>query len=546
MLRKSLLSLWIVVFLVPALAQQGNPPAFDGKSWWEHIKVLAADNMEGRDTGSRGLKKAEAYVVGQLKNAGLQPAGEEGYYQPVKFVSRQLVEQESNAALLRHGKAEPLTLGEDAIFSTRVDLAPEVEAPLVFVGYGLSIPENDFDDLAGLDLKGKVAVLISGSPSQIPSALSAHHQTAAERWKPFFAAGAVGIVTIPNPASMDVPWSRIALNRLHPSMDLAGSEFSETDGEKLALYFNPAHADKLFAGSGHNFQELAELAKDRKPLPHFPLTASIRARARLKTKVVMSSNLVARLPGNDPQLKNEYVVLSAHIDHVGIGEPVNGDRIYNGAMDNAAGVAVLLDVAASLKRHPEDLKRSLLFVFVTGEEKGLLGSKYFAAHPTVDPKSMVADINVDMFRPLVPLNLLTVLGLAESDLGDVARQVAESDGVSVQPDPQPLRNVFVRSDQYSFIRHGVPALAMDVAPSTPEQKQMFQDWLTHRYHAPSDDLDQPVDLAAAGKYEDIVQQLLVKVADDPQRPQWKADSFFRRYAKTRAHKCGAGALARRA
>jgi len=531
MLRKSLLSLWIVVFLVPALAQQGNPPAFDGKSWWEHIEVLAADNMEGRDTGSRGLKKAEAYVVGQLKNAGLQPAGEEGYYQPVKFVSRQLVEQKSNAALLRHCKAEPLTLGEDAIFSTRVDLAPEVEAPLVFVGYGLSIPENDFDDLAGLDLKGKVAVLISGSPSQIPSALSAHHQTAAERWKPFFAAGAVGIVTIPNPASMDVPWSRIALNRLHPSMDLAGSEFSETDGEKLALYFNPAHADKLFAGSGHNFQELAELAKDRKPLPHFPLTASIRARARLKTKVVMSSNLVARLPGNDPQLKNEYVVLSAHIDHVGIGEPVNGDRIYNGAMDNAAGVAVLLDVAASLKRHPEDLKRSLLFVFVTGEEKGLLGSKYFAAHPTVDPKSMVADINVDMFRPLVPLNLLTVLGLAESDLGDVARQVAESDGVSVQPDPQPLRNVFVRSDQYSFIRHGVPALAMDVAPSTPEQKQMFQDWLTHRYHAPSDDLDQPVDLAAAGKYEEIVQQLLVKVADDPQRPQWKADSFFRRYAK---------------
>jgi Zn-dependent M28 family amino/carboxypeptidase len=531
MLRKSLLSLWIAVFLAPAFAQQGNAPSFDGKSWWEHIKVLAADNMEGRDTGSPGLKKAEAYIVGKLKSAGLQPAGVKGYYQPVKFVSRQLVEQESNVALLRDGKAEALTLGEDAFFSTRVDLASEVEAPLVFVGYGLSIPENDFDDLAGLDLKGKVAVLISGSPSQIPSALSAHHQTAAERWKPFFAAGAVGIVTIPNPASMDVPWSRMALNRLHPSMELAGAEFNETEGEKLAMYFNPAHADKLFAGSGHSFQELAELAKDRKPLPHFPLTASLRTRARLKTKVVTSSNLVARLPGNDPQLKSEYVVLSAHIDHVGIGEPINGDRIYNGAMDNAAGVAVLLDVAASLKQHPEDLKRSLLFAFVTGEEKGLLGSKYFAARPTVDSKSIVADINVDMFRPLVPLKLLTVLGLAESDLGEVARQVAESDGVSVQPDPQPLRNVFVRSDQYSFIRHGVPALAMDVAPTTPEQKQIFQDWLTKRYHAPSDDLDQPVDLAAAGKYEEIIRQLLVKVADDPRRPQWKADSFFRRYAK---------------
>jgi Zn-dependent M28 family amino/carboxypeptidase len=530
MLRKLFRSVLIASFLLPAFAQN-NQPSFDGKTWWEHIKVLAADNMEGRDTGSPGLKKAEAYAVNQLKAAGLQPAGVKGFYQPVKFESRQLVEQESSAALVRDGKSEALTLGEDAIFSTRVDLAPAVKAPLVFVGYGLSIPESNFDDLAGLDLKGKVAVLITGSPEQISSALAAHHQTAAERWKAFSQAGAVGIISIPNPASMDVPWSRTALNRLHPSMELAGAEFNETQGEKLALYFNPAHADKLFDGSGHTFQELADLAKDRKPLPHFPLTASITAKAKMEKKVLESANLVAALPGNDPQLKKEYVVLSAHIDHIGIGEPINGDRIYNGAMDNASGVAVLLDVAASLKQHPENLKRSLLFVFVTGEEKGLLGSKYFAAHPTVDPKSMVADINIDMFRPLVPLKMLTVLGLVESDLGDVARQVAESDGVSVQPDPQPLRNVFVRSDQYSFIRRGIPALAMDIAPTTPEQEQFYKDWLTHRYHAPSDDLDQPVDLGSAGKYEDIIRQLMIRVANDPQRPQWKQDSFFRRFAE---------------
>jgi Zn-dependent M28 family amino/carboxypeptidase len=530
MLRKSLLSLWIAVCLVPAFAQQESPASFDGKSWWDHIKVLAADNMEGRDTGSPGLKKAEAYVVSQLKAAGLQPAGVKGYYQPVKFESRQLVEKDSSAALVRAGKAEPLSLGEDALFSTRIDLAPKVEAQLVFVGYGLSIPEKDFDDLAGLDLKGKVAVLISGSPSQIPSALAAHHQTAGERWKAFRAAGAVGIISIPNPASMDVPWSRTSLNRLHPSMELAGAEFNETEGENLALVFNPAHADKLFAGSGHTFQELAELAKERNPLPHFPLPVSIQAKTKLKKKVTESANLVAGLPGSDPQLKSEYVVLSAHIDHVGIGEPVNGDRIYNGAMDNASGVAVLLDVAAFLKKHPENLKRSLLFAFVTGEEKGLLGSKYFAAHPTVDPKSMVANINIDMFRPLVPLKMLTVLGMAESDLGDAARQVAESVGVSVQADPQPLRNVFVRSDQYSFILHGIPALALDIAPTTPEEKQTYQDWLTNRYHAPSDDLDQPVDLAAAGKYEDIIRLLLIKVANDAERPQWKTNSFFRRYA----------------
>lgn len=531
MRRESWSFILAVVVLIPSFAQE-TQVSFDGKSWWDHIKVLAADNMEGRDTGSAGLKKAEAYVVGQLKTAGLQPAGVKGFYQPVKFVSRQLVENESSAALVRDGKTEPLTLGKEAIFGTRVDLAPEVEAPLVFVGYGLSIPERDFDDLAGLDLTGKVAVLISGSPSQIPSALAAHHQTAAERWKAFRAAGAVGIIGIPNPASMDVPWSRTSLNRLHPSMDLAGAEFNETEGERLSLTFNPVRADKLFAGSGHTFEELAGLAKERKPLPHFPLTVSIRAKAKMKKKMVVSANLAASLTGSDPQLKNETVVLSAHIDHVGIGEPVNGDRIYNGAMDNASGVAVLLDVAASLKKHPENLKRSLLFVFVTGEEKGLLGSKYFAAHPTVDPKSMVADINIDMFRPLVPLKLLTVLGLAESDLGDAARQVAESDGVSVQPDPQPLRNVFVRSDQYSFIRHGIPALALDIAPTTPEQETLYHDWLTNRYHAPSDDLDQPVDLGSAGKYEEIIRQLMIRVANDPARPQWKTDSFFRRYAET--------------
>jgi len=225
-------------------------------------------------------------------------------------------------------------------------------------------------------------------------------------------------------------------------------------------------------------------------------------------------------------------VLSAHIDHIGIGEPINGDSIYNGAMDNASGSALLLDVAASLKKSPEKIKRSLLFVFVTGEEKGLLGSKYFAAHPTVDPKSMVADINVDMFLPIVPLKVLTVFGLAESDLGDATREVAQAHGVRVQPDPEPQRNIFIRSDQYNFIRHGIPALAMSVGvePGSPEQK-IVKDWLTQRYHAPSDDLNQPVDISAAALYEEIIRGLMVAVAQSPQRPQWKQDSFFRRYAQ---------------
>lgn len=520
-----------VLLAISALCEVTAPTHFDGKTWWGYVKVLAADNMEGRETGSKGLQAAEAYVVAQLKQAGLQPAGTKGFYQPVKLESRQVVEKDSTLALIRDGKAEPLTLGEDAYFSSRVDLAPAVESPLVFVGWGLTIPEQKYDDLAGLDLKGKVAVMINGAPSEIPGPIAAHHQSSAERWKALRDAGAIGVVAIPNPASMDIPWSRMSLNRTHVSMTLADPHFNDTDGEKLLVVFNPTKADMLFAGSGHNFQEIVDAAKQRQQLPRFPLAVSIKATAKLEKHDVESANIIAKLPGSDPELKNEYVVLSAHVDHIGIGEPINGDRIYNGAMDNASGSAVLLDVASSLKKSGEKLKRSLLFVFVTGEEKGLLGSRYFTAYPTVDRKAMVADINIDMFLPIVPLKLLTVWGISESDLGDEARQVAEARGIQVQADPQPERNVFIRSDQYNFIRHGIPALMMGVAPdpNSPEQKQLFRDWLTHRYHAPSDDLDQPVDLSSAAEYEEVIRGLMISVSDNPQRPQWKSDSFFHRY-----------------
>jgi len=531
MLKKTLLAAGFL-FAICAFSEQSAIAHFDGKTWWDYVKVLADDNMEGRETGSAGLSRAEAYVVDQLKQAGVQPAGTDGYYQTVKFQSRVIVEKDSSLALVRNGKLEPLSLGEDAFFSTRVDLAPELQAPLVFVGYGLRIPEKNYDDLSGLDLNGKVAVILNGSPADIPGPLASHYQSSAERWKTLRQAGAVGMIGIANPTSMDIPWSRMSLSRTHPSMGLAYSEFNETEGEKLALYFNPAKADKLFEGSGHSFDELLAIAKERKQLPRFPLTAAIKVKAKLDKRNLESANLIATLPGNDPELKNEYVVLSAHIDHIGIGEPINGDRIYNGAMDNASGSALLLDVASSLKKSHEKLKRSLLFLFVTGEEKGLLGSKYFTAHPTVDSKAMVADINVDMFLPIVPLKILTVFGLSESDLGDAARAVAQSHGITVQADPEPQRNIFIRSDQYNFIRHGIPALAMGVgaAPGSPEQK-IFKDWLTQRYHAPSDDLNQPVDLSAAALYEEVVRGLTVSVAQDSHRPQWKQDSFFRRYSQ---------------
>jgi Zn-dependent M28 family amino/carboxypeptidase len=528
-------------FLLVALAVHSSPKTtadnrnFDGKSWWNHVKVLAADDMEGRETGSEGLRRAAAYIVEQLKKDGLQPAGVDGFYQPVKLISRQIDESGSSLTLVRNGANEPLALGEDAFFSTRVQLAPEVDAPMVFVGYGLRIPEKNYDDYAGLDLKGKIAVILGGSPADIPTTLASHYQSTAERSKIVREAGLVGIVSILNPASMDIPWSRLTLARTRPSMTLADPELDDGRGIRLAVIFNPAHAEKLFQGSGHSFEDLAAMARDRKPLPAFPLPISLQARAKTIQTDVESANIVAKLPGSDPKLKDEYVVLSSHMDHLGIGEPINGDNLYNGAMDNASGCALNLDLAHSLARANAGLARSVLFVFVTAEEKGLLGSKYFASHPTVAKNSMVADINTDMFLPIFPLKILTVYGLAESNLGDLVQQVAESDGVRVQPDPEPLRNLFIRSDQYSFIRQGIPSIAMKVGfrPGSPEA-DLAKKWLTERYHAPSDDLNQPVDLAAAGKFEDIVQGLTVRVANEPQRPEWKSDSFFRRFV-TGAH-----------
>jgi Zn-dependent M28 family amino/carboxypeptidase len=210
------------------------------------------------------------------------------------------------------------------MLSTRVDLTPAVNAPLVFVGYGLQVPENQHDDFAGLDLKGKIAVIFSGSTSDMSAALAAHSQSLAQRKKALLAAGAVGFISIPNPASMDIPWSRVALARKRPSMVLADTALDDAAGIQFAATFNPAHAQKLFEGSGHSFDDIADLGKDRKPLPTFPLAVRIRARAKMVMEEVNSANVVASYPGSDPKLKDQYVVLSAHMDHLGIGEPVNG------------------------------------------------------------------------------------------------------------------------------------------------------------------------------------------------------------------------------
>jgi Zn-dependent M28 family amino/carboxypeptidase len=506
--------------------------AAPGERWWGHVTYLAGDKLEGRLTGSAGHRQAAAYVAAEFEKAGLKPAGTSAYLQPVRFRTRRIIEKDCSLALVRDGAVLPLTLGEDAYISTRVDPAPALEAPLVFVGYGLVVPESHHDDFAGLDLRGKIAVYISGGPAEIPGPLRAHYQSARERSRALARAGVAGTVAIQNPKGMDIPWERAALSRFQVSMSLMDGTEDDPRAGRLSVTLNPAHAQKLFEGSGHNVSELLTLSGEGKPLPRFPLPVSLRAKAAVERAEVESQNVAGILPGADPLLRNEYVVLSAHLDHLGIGEPIGGDRIYNGAMDDASGVASLLDMAAALHESHARLRRSLLFVAVTGEEKGLLGSEFFARHPTIDRKSIVADLNVDMFLPLFPLRLITVYGLNESDLGPRIREVAARLGVRVQDDQEPQRNIFIRSDQYSFIREGVPSLAFKVgyAKGSPEE-QIAKTWLKERYHAPSDDIYQPVDKACAAKFNQVVVELAKAVANRAERPQWNANSFFRRFSQ---------------
>ena len=519
-----------VAILLPAADLTKTDLAKEGDRWWSHIQVLADDNMEGRNTGSPGHLRAARFVAGEFEHAGLKPAGTDGYLQPVKFKVAQIEEAQSSLAIVRDGKVTPLKLGEDANLGVGADLAEKIDAELVFCGYGLSIPEYKFDDLAGLDLKGKIVVYLGGGPSNVPGNLRSHYSSRAERWKALHAAGVIGVVGIPNPKNMDIPWARSTLSRLRPEMELSGE--SDTPGLQFGAVINPAHAEQLFAGSGHTFSEMLALADQGQAMPHFPLHAALRSTVHMKLSEVESQNVIGLLPGSDPVLKNEYVVFGAHLDHLGVGAPINGDRIYNGAMDDGSGIASLIEIADIAKLENLRPRRSILFVAVTGEEKGLLGSQYFTRAPTVPLKNIVADINMDMYLPLFPLKSLAVMGLEESTLGADIRAVAAKAGVAVRPDPEPQRNLFIRSDQYNFIRNGVPALTFKFGydKGSPEEK-LAKDWLRERYHAPSDDLNQPVNKPAAAEYNRIMLDLGMRVADASTRPHWNTDSFFKRFEK---------------
>jgi Zn-dependent M28 family amino/carboxypeptidase len=522
-----------LALVLTACATVPEPPtaAQRAERWWGDVSILAADDMEGRLTGSPGYQRAADYVVSQLQAIGLEPAGTEGFLQPVAFEEQFVDSAGSSAALVAGGRSTALSIPGDIIIGRGEGRRPgRIEAPLVFVGYGLHIPEAGHDDFAGVDLEGKIAVVISGGPAEISGALKAHARR--DRSRLLSERGAAGLLSLTTAKAVEVPWSRSMAQAGQSGMYFADPALRDVKTEFFSASFNTESSERIFAGSGRTFAEISALADASKPLPKFHLKPSLRATVAMRHRPVTSSNVVARLPGGDRRLRGEHVVFSAHLDHLGVSAPINGDGLYNGAMDNAAGVAGLLDIARSYKARRLKPKRSMLFVFVTAEEKGLLGSRYFALRPTVPKASMVANMNFDMALPIMPLKSVTALGSEESSLGATAAAVGQSMGLPLVPDPFPDRNAFVRSDQYSFIREGVPALAFKFGFGAKDpESEIEKQWRSTRYHAPSDDLSQPVAKEDAVRLHDFVAEVALRVANAPERPAWGEQSFFRRFAR---------------
>jgi hypothetical protein len=491
-----------MLLLLP-LVVAATEPNDATRRWWHWVTALANDSMEGRDTGSAAYQRAARYVATEFERTGIQPAGEQGYFQSVPMRRLQLNTGISQVALERKTGVRQLAWLREITLAVAPGLPEQIAAPLVFRG---SAPEPP----AALDVNGKIIVRLSPPVGTPPANVT----------PPSLPSGAIGTLGIDN---LDGPERRRWPAAYAVNVTLASA--TPTPNPVPALFLNPTVAEELFQDSGHTYAELKRLYDANQPLPWFEIPATLRATLRFDSSDIASDNILGVLPGSDPALKDEYVVVSAHLDGYGFGEPIHGDRLYNGAFDDAAYVATLLDAAAQWKSSSTKLRRAILFAVVTGEEKGLLGSRYFAAHPTVPKERLVANINLDQLRPLFPLKLLTMLALDDSTLGDSARAVAEPMGIRIQPDPEPDRNLLRRSDHFNFIEIGVPATGFIFGydKGSPEEV-IYRRWYADRYHSPSDDLKQPWDPEAAAKFNLFFRRLVESVANADARPQWKPSS----------------------
>ena len=495
-----------------------------------HMGFLADDLLEGRRTATRGYDLAARYVAAQFEALGLEPAGTGGsYLQPVPLVQMATIESECSLALLRDGRKTELQYGVD-YYTGGVSQDSDVTAPVVFVGFSVTAPELGYDDYAGIDVHGKIVVLLTGAPPSFPHDQRAYYSDPMVGARNAVARGAVGFLVIFTPALERMfPWERAFEQSRNPGLrwaDESGRPYFVGPGSAI---LSRKAAEDLFAGAPHSLEEVFKNAETGRPQSfELPVQASLRNTGG--REIIKSSNVAAVLRGSDPRLKDEYVVLSAHLDHVGMGEPVDGDAIYNGAYDNASGVAILLEVASAFARLPVAPRRSLLFLAVTAEEQSLNGSAFFAHHPTVPIDRIVADVNLDMFLMLYPFRDVIAFGGEHSSMGLTVEEAARRLGIGVSPDPFPGQVQFIRSDHYSFVRQGVPAIFLSGGFQTGDPavdgRALRDKWMQEAYHRPGDDMSQAMDFEAGAQFAKLNFLISYLVAQDDKTPTWNPGDFF--------------------
>jgi Peptidase family M28 len=517
------------------------------------MSVLASDRLEGRQPGTRGFALASSYVESHFKTMGLVPGvNGKSYVQPVLLKKAVAIEQGSSLTLGAGVSAETLVYGKDFMpHPYYYSAESSVKAPLIFVGYGIYAPELKYDDYGTTNVNGCIVVYFDQAPAIFPSNERAYFSSAQTKYAEAVKRGAVGIITISSSALATSSPSAPAATPSAPPTAMAAAweamtkragqgtyRWAGPDGQpqpdfpelKVITALNPARAQSLFAGSECSWQSIVDKAQAGEP-QSFPLKTTAALQVTTTLTDVHSSNLIGVIPGSDPVLKNQYVVYAAHLDHFGIGAPVKGDSIYNGAHDNASGVAILLEIARTFRSLPKAPKRSVIIAIVTGEEYGLLGSDYFINHPTVPRKAIVANLALDMPFFFHPVLDIVPYGALHSSLSAQVQAAAGYLGLGIAPDPFPEQVVFIRSDHYSFIRQGIPSLFIKsgfktVPGDTTDRSRSDVAWRSTTYHTPQDDMTQAFNFDAAATHVKLNFLIGLLVCEDPTRPTWNKGDFF--------------------
>lgn len=509
----------------------------NAESLQAHLEFLASDALEGRDTGSAGHEIAAQYIAAQFKQLGLQPAGDDGtYYQRIQF--RRSFLKENSATFSIDDGTEVVSLDYPKQFLTGPSVyseKDEITAPLVFVGYGLVSDVFGIDDYAGLDVDGKIVVMLTGRPEELPSEEGAHLNSS----KAKFAAerGAVGIITLHTPAREEVrPFEVSIMYQRAPTV-----RWLQPNGEPNVAYKNIAasayvHHEagaQLFRNAPQSLDDIfAQMEAGESP-KGFDLNVTASLTRESRHEEISSPNVAAILPGSDPTLKDEYVLYTAHSDHIGITKDLSqDDHINNGAMDNASGVSVMLETARMFAEAETAPKRSILFVSVTAEERGLLGADYYAHNPTVPLSQIVANVNLDMPVLLYDFADVIAFGSTHSTLGNSVAQAAGEFGIELSEDPMPEQAIFTRSDHYPFVKKGVPAVFLMTGFTAKDEDQdggqIWGEFFAEHYHQPSDQPSLPINYEAGVVFTNINYAIGRQVANTPERPRWLPESFFAR------------------